>query len=196
VALQLTHSIISGEGVSLEPLSPAHTRGLYTIGQEANDWKYLPRPCFNSIKDTAHWIDEACELCDRKQHYPYAIVETVSGEVMGSTRYLNIVPEDYGLEIGYTFLGKAYQRTRVNTIVKYVMLEHVFENLSAKRIELRTDQRNTRSQQAIERIGAVKEGVLRKHRIVQNGYVRDTVVYSILADEWGAIKPHLAEKLT
>jgi RimJ/RimL family protein N-acetyltransferase len=122
--------------------------------------------------------------------------QVASGEIMGSTRYLNIVPQDYVLEIGYTFLGKAYQRTRVNTLTKYLLLENAFERLSANRIELRTDQRNTRSQRAIERIGAVKEGVLRKHRIVQQAYVRDTVVYSILASEWPTIKSRLAETLT
>lgn len=182
--------------MQLEPLSLAHAPGLFAIGQEAEDWLYLPRPCFTSLDDTREWIEEACSLSKRHQHYSYAIVDAENGKVMGSTRYLNIVPQDHVLEIGYTILGKAYQRTCVNTLTKYLMLENAFERFCANRVELRTDQRNIRSQRAIERIGATKEGVLRKHRVVQHGHVRDTVVYSILAGEWPSVQTDLSEKIT
>lgn len=193
--LHIEYSMIAGKGVQLEPLSLSHAGGLYAIGQEADDWRYLPRPCFASLEDTEGWVEEACLLSEKHQHYSYAIVDSVNGEIMGSTRYLNIVPQDYVLEIGYTFLGKAYQRSRVNTLTKYLMLENAFGGHCANRVELRTDQRNIRSQRAIERIGAIKEGVLRKHRIVQQAYVRDTVVYSILADEWPLIQADLSKKI-
>lgn len=192
--LHIEYSMIAGKGVQLEPLSLSHAGGLYAIGQEADDWRYLPRPCFASLEDTEGWVEEACLLSEKHQHYSYAIVDSVNGEIMGSTRYLNIVPQDYVLEIGYTFLGKAYQRSRVNTLTKYLMLENAFGGHCANRVELRTDQRNIRSQRAIERIGAIKEGVLRKHRIVQQGYARDTVIYSILADEWPLIQANLSKK--
>ena len=195
MALEINHYAIEGQGIRLEPLTLAHAEGLYAIGQEAGDWKYLPRPCFSNLDDTLSWIDEALQLKENQQHYTYVIIDVGNDQIMGSTRYLNITPRDYTLEIGYTFLGKDFQRTRINSTAKYLILKNAFETLSANRVELRTDARNTRSQQAIERLGAIKEGVLRKHRIVQHGFVRDTVVYSILADEWCLLKTRLIKNL-
>ena len=126
---------------------------------------------------------------------PFAIVDALSGKVVGSTRYLSIAPEDYGLEIGWTWLAREARRTAVNTECKYLLLRHAFESLDAIRVQLKTDSRNQRSQQAIERLGAVREGVLRTQRILENGYQRDTVMYSIIATEWPAVKSALEEKL-
>ena len=194
MAVELNHCTIEGRGIRLEPISNAHAEGLYAIGQEVDDWKFLPRPAFASLDDAQSWIKEALELKQNRQHYTYTVIDIGSGRVMGSSRYLNIAAHDNTLEIGYTFLGRPFQRTRVNTTMKYLMLEHAFSVLSTRRVELRTDGRNQRSQKAIERIGAIKEGVLRKHRIVQNGFVRDTVVYSILGEEWKALKTNFFDR--
>ena len=109
----------------------------------------------------------------------------------GATHYLNIMPKDPGLEIGGTWYGIEFQRTPVNTECKYLMLRHAFETLGCIRVQLKTDSRNERSQKAIERIGAVKEGVLRNHMILPDGRIRDSVFYSILDREWPEVKKNL-----
>ena len=114
---------------------------------------------------------------------------------MGSSRYLNIRPRDHGLEIGYTWLGREFQRTAVNTEAKYLLLENAFDVIGAHRVELKTDLRNLRSQKAIERLGAQKEGVLRRHMVTQGGYVRDSVCYSITDLDWPRVRVPLAAKL-
>mgnify|MGYP005847193921 CR=1 FL=1 len=140
-------------------------------------------------------MQQALELARREMHYTYVLAEPSSGVLMGSTRYLNVRPRDHGLEIGYTWLGRDYQRTAVNTEAKYLLLTHAFEVLGAFRVELKTDARNLRSQKAIERLGAQKEGVLRRHMVVQDGFVRDSVMYSITDLDWPDVKKGLMEKL-
>ena len=113
----------------------------------------------------------------------------------GATRYLNIMPKDRGLEIGGTWYGTEFQRTPMNTECKYLLLQHAFETLGCIRVQLKTDSRNERSQKAIERIGAVKEGVLRNYMILPDGRYRHSVFYSILDREWPAVKKRLEEML-
>ncbi|MGE0555287.1 MAG: GNAT family N-acetyltransferase, partial [Gemmatimonadales bacterium] len=109
----------------------------------------------------------------------------------GSTRFLEIRRPDRALEIGWTWLGEASHRTAVNTETKYLLLRHAFEDLGARRVQLKTDGRNERAQRAIERLGAKKEGVLRLHRLMWDGHVRDSVYYSVIADEWPEVKARL-----
>ena len=125
----------------------------------------------------------------------FAQIEQVTGRVVGSTTYLDISRRDRRLEIGSTWIGKPWQRTGVNTEAKYLLLRHGFEDLGAVRVQLKTDKRNLQSQAAIERLGAVREGVLRKHMLVHDGVIRDTVMYSIIADEWPSVKQRLEAKL-
>ena len=183
---------LQGETVRLEPLSQEHAQGLFNRGQDRDDWQFLPRPCFVDLADTRHWIAEAIE--DSNQ-VPFAIVELTKNRVVGSTRYLNIRHEHRSLEIGWTWLGKDWQRTPVNTEVKQLLLTHAFERLRCIRVEFKTDARNTRSQRALERIGAVREGVLRNHMIVQGDYLRDSVYFSVLESEWPEVKDRLATLL-
>ena len=126
---------------------------------------------------------------------PFAIVLLATGQAVGVTTYMNIRPEDRGLEIGSTWISPQYWGTRVNPESKYLLLQHAFEILGAIRVELRTDSRNIRSQRAIEKLGAVREGVLRRHMIMPAGYVRDTVVYAITDQDWPQIKALLKERL-
>ncbi len=123
--------------------------------------------------------------------WPFATVENESGRAIGSTRYFDIRPEHRGLEIGWTWLGVAHQRTAANTECKRLLLVHAFDVLGALRVQLKTDARNLRSQRAIERIGAVREGVLRAHMILPDGFVRDSVMYSITRADWPAVKSKL-----
>ncbi|RLQ21980.1 GNAT family N-acetyltransferase [Seongchinamella sediminis] len=180
--------LLEGDCVRLEPLCHDHAQGLYTRGRHEPDWAYMPRACFVDTADVRHWIDAAAAQPGR---IAFAIVENAKGRVAGSTSYLNIRPEHRSLEIGWTWLGQDFQRTGVNTEAKLLLLTHAFEKLGCIRVEFKTDARNERSQQALERLGAVREGVLRKHMIVQRGYHRDSVYFSIIDDEWPAVKQRL-----
>lgn len=193
--MTVTPLTLTGRHVRLEPVSPQHIDGLFAIGQEPEDWRYMPRPCLQSRQDAAQWVDEALALQRRGQHFTFVICDAQTSAVLGSTRYLSVRPRDRSLEIGYTWLGKPAQRTAVNTETKLLLLSHAFEQLLAHRVELKTDARNLRSQKAIARLGATKEGVFRKHMVVQDGFVRDSVYFSIIANEWPGIKAGLEAKL-
>ena len=182
--------LLKGHGVVLEPLGQDHAQGLYNRGRSAADWAYMPRACFVDLADTRQWIDEARASPGQ---VPFAIVETGKGRVVGSTRYLNIRPEHRSLEIGYTWLGQEWQRTALNTQAKLLLLSHAFESLGCVRVEFKTDARNERSQRALERIGARREGVLRNHMIVQSNYLRDSVYFSVIEAEWLEVKERLQQ---
>lgn len=186
---------LKGQHVWLEPLADAHLDGLWVAGQTAEDWAYLPRPCFQSREDAAAWVRQAFDFQSLGQHYTYVLVHPETGEVMGSSRYLNIRPRDRGLEIGYTWVARPWQRTAVNTEAKLLLLKHAFEDLGTYRVELKTDARNLRSQRAIERIGGVREGVFRRHMLAQGGFVRDSVYYSITDEDWPAVRDRLCGML-
>lgn len=179
---------LGGDGVRLEPLSQDHAQGLYSRGRSAADWRYLPRACFVDLADVRQWIDEALAA---PAQLPFAIIETDEGNVIGSTRYLNIRPAHRSLEIGWTWLGRQWQRTGVNTQVKLLLLTHAFERLGCVRVEFKTDARNLRSQRALERTGATREGVLRNHMIVQGDYVRDSVYFSVIDRDWPQVRDRL-----
>jgi N-acetyltransferase len=177
-----------GDKVRLEPMSQQHAQGLYNRGRNAADWAFMPRACFVDQADTRHWIDEALT---RKNELPFVIVEKEKNRVVGSTRYLNIRQEHRSLEVGWTWLGQEWLRSGVNTEAKYLLLSHAFERLGCIRVEFKTDERNLRSQQALERIGASREGVLRNHMIVQGGFYRNSVYFSVIEKEWPAVKERL-----
>ncbi len=180
--------VLEGEYIRLEPLSQAHAQGLYTRGRDTADWAFMPRRCFIDLADTRQWIDEALNA---DHQLPFAIVERAKNKVVGSTRYLNIRREHRGLEIGWTWLGQEWQRTAVNTEAKLLLLRYAFERLSCLRVEFKTDARNLRSQRALERIGASREGVMRKHMIVQEDFARDSVYFSVTDEDWPEVQKRL-----
>ncbi len=187
--------VLEGAAVRLEPLTEAHTEGLYSAAQDPDTWLYMASDPSVSVAKMCAWVTAAVAARDAEEAQPFAIVERASGRVVGSTRYFDISAHDRHLEIGHTWLAAAVRRSRVNTECKYLLLRHAFETLGAIRVQLKTDRRNERSQRAIERLGAVREGILRKHMILENGYVRDTVMYSITDDEWPAVKATLEARL-
>jgi RimJ/RimL family protein N-acetyltransferase len=182
---------LEGSVARLEPLGRQHLDGLYAAAADPTIWQWLPENASTSREAMSRWVDAALEQRDAGAQQPFAIIARASGAVVGSTRYLEIIPPDHTIEIGWTWLAAEVQRTAVNTECKYLLLRHAFEDLSAMRVQLKTDLRNTRSQNAIARLGAVREGVLRKHRIVQGNHQRYTVVFSIIDDEWPAVKARL-----
>jgi RimJ/RimL family protein N-acetyltransferase len=180
-----------GMVVRLEPLSAAHAEGLYTLAQEPRIWRYLPTDPSSSLEDMRMWIATAVRDQESGTQLPFTILDHASGRPIGSTRYTNISPRDRGLEIGWTWLATQAQRTAVNTECKYLLLRHAFEKLGAVRVQFKADVRNDISQRAIERLGAVREGVLRKHMLVLDGHTRDSVMYSILDSEWPTVKARI-----
>jgi RimJ/RimL family protein N-acetyltransferase len=186
---------LHGQNVSIEPLTKSDREALYEIGREADDWRYMPRTCFRSREDVSDWIDQALELQATGEQVCFVLRTPDGNRLMGSTRFMVIRKPHRGLEIGWTWLGREFQRTVVNTETKFLLLRHCFEELGAMRVEFKTDSRNLRSQNAIERIGAVREGVFRHHMIAQNNYVRDSVYFSIVDTEWPNVKLHLESLL-
>jgi RimJ/RimL family protein N-acetyltransferase len=188
--------VLQGQLVRLEPLERRHAADLLLAAADPDIWLYLPLPQPRSPAQIEELIAEARRDAAKGEQIPFAVVDRTRGRAIGSTRYLEIRPADRALEIGWTWYAKEAQRTAVNTECKFLLLRHAFEALGALRMQFKTDRRNLRSQRAIERIGAVKEGVFRKQRIMPDGYVRDTVYYSILDAEWPAVKARLREFLS
>jgi RimJ/RimL family protein N-acetyltransferase len=190
-----TPVVLYGDAVKLEPLDFSHADDLLAAGADPEIWRYMPIPQPDTVAEVRQWIDEAWKLAAAGEQLPFAIIDPETGRAVGSTRYLEIHRNWRSLEIGWTWLAASVQRSAVNTETKLLLLKHAFEDQGAIRVQFKTDGRNLRSQQALERLGAVKEGVLRKQRINHDGYVRDAVYYSILDDEWPAVKARLTARL-
>ena len=184
-----------GRYARLEPLAEEHVPGLAAIGMDDSIWQYMPYGFMKSEDDIRGWVREMLERASEGADVPFVAIDLASGSVAGATRYMEIRSAHRGLEIGGTWYGAAYRRTRINTECKYLLLEHAFEKLGCIRVQLKTDSRNERSQRAIERLGAAREGVLRNHMILPDGRVRHSVYYSILDSEWPAIKLRLQDLL-
>lgn len=186
-----TPVVLYGEQVRLEPLDHSHIDQLLEAGNADEIWQYMPVPRPESRQVMASLIDKAWKAASVGVEVPFAIIDDQSGAAVGSTRYIDIRRPDRALEIGWTWLGLKWQRTALNTECKYLLLRHAFDDLGALRVQLKTDGRNERSQRAIERIGAIKEGTLRRQRLMWDGVFRDTIYYSILDTEWPAVKARL-----
>jgi N-acetyltransferase len=188
--------MLVGEVARLEPLDMTHAEALLAAARHPRIWDYMPSDPSVSVASMRAWITEALTARDAGTEMAFAIFDRATEICAGSTRYLEILPPHRTLEIGWTWLTPAVQRTALNTECKYLLLRHAFESLEALRVQFKTDRRNETSQRAIERLGAVREGILRKHRIVRDNYHRDSVMYSITDDEWPAVKAGLEAKLS
>jgi len=188
--------ILNGKYVRLEPMTEDHIPGLAEIGVGQTFWDFMLYGRMDSVEDMRNWVRDILSRAQNGTDLPFVAIHLASGKVAGATRYLNIMPKDRGLEIGGTWYGTEYQRTPVNTECKYLLLTHAFERLGCIRVQLKTDLRNVRSQNAIERIGAKREGILRNHMVLPSGQFRDSVFYSILDSEWPEVKKRLEAILT
>jgi len=187
--------VLNGRVVRLEPLSEAHVPDLTLAGQDESIWRYLIYGIPRTEDQMRTLVRELLDRQARGTDVPFAVIHLETGRAVGSTRYMDIRPEHRSLEIGGTWYAPAVQRTVVNTECKYLLLRHAFETLGCIRVQFKADSRNERSLRALERIGAIKEGILRQHMIVLDGYLRDSVYYSILDSEWPGVKARLEEKL-
>ena len=186
---------LMGKFVRLEPLSESHVASLAKVGLESKIWRFMRYGKIESEEQLATWVRELLDLQALGTDLPFAVIYLSSGEAVGCTRYLNIDPPNRSLEIGGTWYGLDYQGTMVNTECKYLLLQHAFEKLKCIRVWFKADARNLRSIHALERIGAVKEGVLRNHMILPDGTIRDSVVFSLLPEEWPQVKHTLETQL-
>ena len=185
---------LEGDGIRLEPLSKDHRDGLDKAAADGRLWELF----FTSVPapgETEAYIRTALEGQAAGHMLPWAVRDLKSGEILGSTRYHDIIAAADRVEIGYTWYAQRCQRSHVNTTCKLLLLSHGFERLNCKVIGLRTDNFNFRSQRAIEALGARKDGVIRHHAPRRDGSIRDTVMYSILASEWPDVKRHLQFRL-
>jgi len=192
--MDLTPPTLRGAHVTLEPIEERHAPDLFAAMQDEEVCRYLAWPPPVKLDETLALVREARDVMTRRQAIVFAQVWNATGRVIGSTRLLDVRPADRQVEIGSTFLARDYWRTPANTESKLLFLTYCFETLGCVRVALKTDGRNVRSQDAIARLGAVREGVLRKHMNVR-GYQRDTVYFSILEDEWPAVRARLQARL-
>lgn len=192
--LELRPVTLEGEHVRLEPVSLDHVDGLFAAGQDESIWRWMPRHPVTR-DDFRSIVEHAIAEQQHGRGITWATVHRASGQVVGSTSFLNVSAYDNRLEIGATWIAPRMQRSAINTEAKYLQLRHCFEELGCLRVELKTDARNLKSQAAIERIGAVREGVFRKHMRMQDGFQRDSVYFSIIDEEWPAVKRGLETML-
>ncbi len=186
---------LTGRTVRLEPLSIDHVPDLASVGLKDDIWRYMRYGLMNSEVGLRDWVVELLHLQEKGTDLPFAVIYLESECAIGCTRFLNIQTDYRGLEIGGTWYGMDYQGTKVNPECKYLLLLHAFETLGCIRVQFKTDVRNLRSQRAIEALGAVKEGILRKHMITKDGFTRDSIIYSILDSEWYQVKVKLERRL-
>ena len=193
--MKIESIILFGKFVRLEPLGLQHVAGLTQVGLDADIWRLMVYGEIQSEADMRNWVLDLLDHQAQGTDLPFAVMLQSTNQPIGCTRYLNIDIPNRSLEVGGSWYGAAFQRTVVNTEAKYLLLCHAFETLQVVRVQLKTDIRNERSQRAIERLGAVKEGVLRNHMILPDGHIRDSVFYSILPEEWPAVKARLEQKI-
>ncbi|MCK5428480.1 MAG: GNAT family N-acetyltransferase [Anaerolineales bacterium] len=186
---------LTGRVVRLEPLAESHIPDLTIAAADESIWRYMRYGNITTEQQMRGWVQSMLAEQARGTDLPFAVVHIESGRAIGATRYLNISPQNLALEIGGTWYAVPYQRSAVNTECKYLLLEHAFERLGCIRVQFKTDPRNQRSQRALERIGAVKEGLLRKHMVLPDGFIRDSIFYSIIDTEWPTVKTDLEVKL-
>ncbi|MDQ1605526.1 MAG: N-acetyltransferase [Actinomycetota bacterium] len=186
--------ILQGTHVRLEPLSPDHLDGLCEVGLDPAIWRWAPVPITNR-EEMRRYLETALRWQTEGTAMPFATVLNETDQVVGSTRFANIDRENKHMEIGWTWIGKAWQRTAVNTEAKYLLLRHAFETLGCIRVEFKTDSLNQQSRNAILRIGASEEGTFRNHMITQAGRYRHTVYFSVIDSEWPEVKRGLEQRL-
>jgi RimJ/RimL family protein N-acetyltransferase len=186
---------LEGMSVRLEPLSQSHHAGLCEVGLDPGLWEFT-MTLIRTPEELQQYISTALQWQKDGTALPFAIIDKTSGNAVGSTRYGNIDKANRRVEIGWTWIAKQWQRTPMNTEVKYLLLTHAFDNIGCIRVEFKTDSLNERSRNALLRIGAKEEGILRNHMIAPGGRLRHSVYYSIIDSEWPGVKSVLEAKLS
>lgn len=181
---------LAGKHVVLEPLRREHTKELWPAASDREVWAYMLHDV-GSQSDLERWVTGRVQAGELGTALPFLQRDARTGFAFGSTSIFDVDAAHRTMEVGHTWIGPSHRRTAANTEAKLLVLGHCFEALGAIRVQLKTDARNARSQQAIERLGAVREGTWRHHRLLPDGHRRDSVVYSILEHEWPGVKARL-----
>lgn len=189
--MNLRPILLTGNVVRLEPLSYEHRDDLVAAAAFDEIWTYLDEPTPRTAQAVESLIRDALDEQERGVRIPFAIVSLGSGRAVGSTSYIDIRPHDRTVEIGWTWITPSHWGTGANTEAKFMLMRHAFEEHSAGRVAIKTDLRNERSQRAIAKLGAVREGVWRNHRLLSTGSYRDSVFYSVIDSEWPQVREHL-----
>lgn len=192
--MPFTPVTLHGAHVRLEPLRLEHLPGLVAIGLDPELWRWT----LNKVRTPEHlraYVETALEEEARGSSLPFATIEQAANQVIGSTRFGNISLENKRVEIGWTWVAVGWQRTAANTEAKLLMLTHAFETVGCARVELKTNALNSKSRNAMLRLGCIQEGILRQHTIAEDGTTRDTVYYSVLRAEWPTMKERLTSRL-
>lgn len=182
---------LTGQVAVLSPLDLDHSEGLFAISQDEAIWRWMLTKQPETEQEMDAIVRSALKAQSEGHQVPFVVLLRSTGEVVGTTRYMTIRPGDNSLEIGTTWYSAEHRRTALNTECKFMLLEHAFENLGAVRVELKTDERNEPSRNAILRIGAQFEGILRNYQTRYDGYVRNTAMYSITKQDWPRVKDRL-----
>jgi RimJ/RimL family protein N-acetyltransferase len=186
--------VLDGERVRLEPLENKHLSGLAEAITDGELWTipvtFVPKP-----QDLGSFFEFADEAFQHDRELTFATIDKATGKIAGSTRFRCIELANRRAEIGFTFIGQSWQRTHINTEAKFLMLKHAFESWELNRVELLTDVLNTKSRNAIARIGAKEEGILRSHMVMRDGRIRDSVMFSVVRSEWAAVKTMLNKRM-
>jgi RimJ/RimL family protein N-acetyltransferase len=185
-----------GRLVRVEPLSAEHEAGLIEAAGDPEMFTWMPVDMASSRDALHEWLMSTLAAGREGSAVPFAIVGADSGRVLGSTRFLELRFEHLRAEIGWTWLTRSAWSTGVNVETKLLLLEHAFERVGLRRVEFKTDARNARSRGALLALGSTFEGILRKHMVVRNGGARDSAYYSVIDDEWPAVKAHLHQRLS
>ena len=186
--------VLEGKHVRLEPINESHIDGLCQAILDGELWKLfvtiVPHP-----DDIEQFLNDAIKAQEMGDGLTFATIERSTGKIAGSTRFMKAELRYKRVEIGFTFLGQTWQKSPINTEAKFLMFSHAFDTLGLNRVELITDYLNTSSRRAVLRLGAKEEGILRNHMVMPDGRVRDSVLYSIIKNEWPGIKQHISGKL-
>lgn len=182
---------LEGKDVRLEPPALKHADEIFAASQFPEIWEWWLSPPPQSREEIRAEIENCIASAARGERVWFVTIRREDNRAVGMTSFLNIQRHDRGLEIGGTWLTPSAWRTPINTECKYLLLQHAFEVLGCARVQLKTDERNTRSRKAIERLGAKPEGILRKYQMLDTGYVRNTAIYSIIDSEWDEVKKRL-----
>lgn len=186
--------ILDGTHIRLEPMEMQHLDALCAVGLDEDLWRVSAHPVTNRA-EMKTYMETALAWQRAGTALPFVTRHKATDQIVGSTRYAHIVPAHLRLEIGWTWVARAWHRTVVNTEAKFLLLHYAFETLGYRRVEFKTDVRNARSRHAILRIGAKEEGILRKHMVTHTGHPRDSVYFSILDEEWPAVRAWFLDRL-
>ncbi len=180
--------VLRGIQIYLEPLEYFHTAELFTVGKEPTIWRFQPKGPFSSQDDAKRFVERALYNRYFGAEFPFVIRLSCNGELIGTTRYRNIQPRHRSVEIGFTFIHPSHWQKGAGTEAVFLMADYAFEKLEAVRVWCMTDTRNCWTQKALDRCGVTREGILQRHLRVSDGFIRDSVIYSAISEEWPAIR--------